>query len=445
MIKRIILSILSFVLIISSFTVTGYSVSDQDKYITGSNTPRTSSEASLLWSRKFGSSYKDSPSTMIVVDDTLIVMSQKYLYKINTTNGKTIKKASMVEIPSFSYTAPTYANGMIFCPLDNGTIQAFDYKSLKSLWVYKDPLGGQSLSTIKYSDGCIYTGFWNDEDQYANYVCIDTTDNNKLSGKESQSAKWTYKSLGGFYWTGCVFSGNSVIIGTDDGTLYANKTSKLLSLDKTTGKLVDSINLIGDQRSEINLIGNNAYFVTKAGYLYNVKINNGKFDSSSIKKLTLGSSSTSTPVVYKNRIYVGVQGLKQSEGYLKVINANTMSIIYTASANGYPQNNVLVSNAYEKETGKIYIYSTYNSPPGGISVYTDSSNQTSAQKSELFKPDSENSAYCISNIVCDNHGTLFYKNDSGLIFAISNGTVKKDSSFKMFFTRIIDFFKNLFG
>lgn len=441
--NKIIATVLTIIILIAS-TVSVFAISENDKYITSYNTPRTSAGSELLWSRKFGSSYKDSPSTITVVDKTLLVMSQKYLYKINSTNGKTIKRVSMVDIPSFSYTAPTYADGIVFCPLDNGTVQAFDYKTLKSLWVYKDSLGGQSLSTIKYSNGCIYTGFWNDEDQYANYVCIDVKDENKFSGRETKSAKWTYKSLGGFYWTGCVFSGNSVIVGTDDGTLYANKNSKLLSLDKVTGKVVDSMTITGDQRSEINLIGNNAYFVTKAGYLYNVIINNGKFDTSSVKRLSLGEASTSTPVVYKNRLYVGVQGSKPSEGYIKVINTNTMTVIYSAPAKGYPQNNILLCNAYEKETGKVFVYSTYNSPPGGITVYTDSAAQTSAQKSELYSPGSEQSAYCVSNIVCDENGTLFYKNDSGYVFAICNGTVKKDSSIKQFFSNIVNFFRNIF-
>ena len=44
---------------------------------------------------------------------------------------------------SFAITPPAYAKGMIFVGLADGTIQAFDAKTLKSLWVYHDPLKGQ--------------------------------------------------------------------------------------------------------------------------------------------------------------------------------------------------------------------------------------------------------------------------------------------------------------
>ena len=95
-------------------------------------------------------------------------------------------------------------------------------------------------------------------------------------------------------------------------------------------------------------------------------------------------------------------------------------------------------------TGKIYIYSTYNSSPGGITVYTDSANKTKAVKAELFTPDSDKANYCISSIVCDENGTLFYKNDSGYIFAVGKKGTGKQNFFVRVFNAIINLFKNLF-
>ncbi|MCQ2471511.1 MAG: PQQ-binding-like beta-propeller repeat protein [Clostridia bacterium] len=412
--------------------------------VTSANTPVSADEAELLWCKQFGTSYKNAPSTMAVVDDSLLVMSGKTLYKLNVKNGKILKQAEMAEAPSYNYTAPFYADGVVYCPLDNGTIQAFNFKSLKSMWIYKDKLGGQSLSPINYSDGCIFTGFWNNEDAYANFVCIDVKDENKKDQKEAKNAKWAYKSLGGFYWAGCDFSGENVIVGTDDGTLYANKPSKILSLNKNTGKLTDSLSITGDQRSSITINGNTVYFVTKAGYLYSVKVNNGKFDSASLKKLNLGGASTSTPVICNGRLYVGVQGKSMKEGSIKVTDPSKMTVIYSAPANGYPQNNVLVCDKNLKDSGKVYVYTTYNALPGGISVYTDSVGQTKAQKAELFNPEGDKANYSVSTIVCDNDGTLFYKNDSGYIFAIANKNRKSESGIKKFFSAIINFFRNLF-
>ena len=77
---------------------------------------------------------------------------------------------------------------MIFSAF-NGGIQAFDADTLESLWVYKDSVGGQSVSPIYYNDGCIYTGFCNygagKDDQY---VCIDVKKRSHQSGYSQTKA-----------------------------------------------------------------------------------------------------------------------------------------------------------------------------------------------------------------------------------------------------------------
>lgn len=52
--------------------------------------------------------------------------------------------------------------------------------------------------------------------------------------------------------------------------------------------------------------------------------------------------------------------------------------------------------------------------------------------------------YCISSVICDENGTLFYKNDSGYVFALRNKT-QKVSFFKKIINAIAKFFKRLFG
>ena len=53
---------------------------------------------------------------------------------------------------SFAINAPTYAEGMIFVGLEDGTIQAFDAETLESLWIYEAPRGGQPNCPIAYKD-----------------------------------------------------------------------------------------------------------------------------------------------------------------------------------------------------------------------------------------------------------------------------------------------------
>lgn len=439
--------LLVFLILCTPLQVSAAYISSSD--IVSAKTPMSAEQTELKWSLKLGSSYKDAPSTQIVVDDTLIVMSGSTLYKLDSDTGEVIKSAEMVETPSYSYTSPTYADGVIYCPLDNATVQAFNYKNLKSLWVYRDELGGQSLTPITYSDGCIYTGFWNDEDLEANYVCIDVKDENIFSQTEAKSPEWTYTSKGGFYWAGAAVYSDAVIFGSDDGTFYDNKPSKLISLDKTSGKTIDTLEITGDQRSGIAIYNSRVYAVTKAGWLYSVKLNSdGSFNDSDVKKLSLGSASTSKPVIYNNRLYVGVQGSGFGKGYLKVIDASTLKLIYSAQTKGYPQNSVLVSDAYVAENGTVYVYTTYNANPGGITVFMDKAGQTSAVSSELFVPEGDKANYCISTIVSAEDGTLYYKNDSGYIFALSNTAnepAEEDSWFVRFFKAIIEFFRNLFS
>lgn len=154
----------------------------------------------------------------------------------------------MVTNSNFNIVPPTYADGMIFVGLSNGTIQAFDAETLESLWVYEDPLKGQPNSPLVYYDGYVYTGFWNSETKAANFVCVSATDENPDDTQEAKYATWTYQQAGGFYWSGAYISDNFVLVGTDDGQSgYLSDTSNLLSLDPKTGKLIDKIgNLNGD-------------------------------------------------------------------------------------------------------------------------------------------------------------------------------------------------------
>ena len=89
-------------------------------------------------------------------------------------------------------------------------------KTLESVWVYQDDKKGQAQSPITYSDGYVYTGFWNGENRDAKYVCVDIKDG---------SFVWGANVTGGFYWAGSVVVGNTLIVGTDDGTclLYTSR------------------------------------------------------------------------------------------------------------------------------------------------------------------------------------------------------------------------------
>ncbi len=431
--KKVFSLLATVVILVSSLSLTAYASENLTSY----KTPTVSS--SLAFSKKFGSKYKAVPTPPLAVDDTVILVSGVKLYKLDGKTGEEISSVKMQGSTLYATSSPLYADGKIFVQLDGGIVQAFDFKTMKSLWVYTDALGGQALCPITYSDGFVYTGFWNGEAEYANYVCLNAKDETPDEETEVKKAVWTYKSLGGFYWAGCCVTEKFAVFGKDNGQNDSTSNSYVVSLDKSTGKQLSSMKVKGDIRSSVTYCSelNSFYVSSKAGYVYKFSVNSSTGKLTSLSSYKASGAITATPVIYNSRLYIGSQ--KGSYGEFLVIDAEKMTKIYSCDMSAYPQATMLVSNAYEKSTGKVYVYSTYNGYPGGITVFSDSAGQTTAEKSELFTPSEDMSQYCISTISASKDGTLYYKNDSGYIFAI---TSKKSSS--SFWENIISFFKTIF-
>ena len=401
--------------------------SDVNMAITSARTPKTPETTVLKWAAKLGSGWSAAPSVQIIVDNSLIVMSGTSLYKLNLSDGSIEKQATMVNSPSFGYTPPTYAEGMIFCPLGNGPVQAFNAETLESLWVYQDPAKGQALSPITYSDGYLYTGFWNSETKDANYICLSVTDEYPSQENESKHATWTKSVPGGFYWAGSVVVGDVLVVGTDDGAGGTSGTSRLYALNKKNGSEISHLDLtgLGDQRSSIAYSDGRVYFTTKGGYLCSAAISSGG-TLSELKSANMGAQSTSTPIVYQGKVYVcagsGVvdETIGKGAGHFIVADAATLKTISAVAMKGYPQCSPLLSTAYEGE-GYLYFYCTYNANPGGISLIKVKTADQSAELVELYDA-AGYEQFCITSVICGADGTLYYKNDSGNVFAVGVST-----------------------
>ncbi len=413
--------------------------------ITSSPTPYDPDEAELLWAVKYGSGYGgNATGSPIIVDDCLITYSGTSLKKVNKDTGEVIAEATMVGSSSYSIVPATYADGMIFMGLSNGRVQAFNADTLESLWVYTDPLGGQPNCPITYKDGYIYTGFWNSEVKDANFVCISVTDEDVDNKTEAKSASWSYKRAGGFYWAGAYASEKFVLVGTDDGQSgYTSESASFLVLDRTTGELVDSKDGIrGDIRSNVSYDpqSDRVFFTSKGGVLCNAKVDWSTGEITDFNQTVIVNTkdteyamSTCTPSVYNGRIYIGVSGNGQFTSFsghaINVYDLNddgSMTLAYSYDIMGYPQTSAMLTTAYEEDTGYVYIYLPYNYTPGGISVLKDQPGQTEALTttdegySEVFTPLSPLSQYCICSTIADEYGTIYYKNDSAYMMAITS-------------------------
>lgn len=405
--------------------------------VTTSVLPDSADNAVLNWATKVGKSWNDGPSPVAIVGDNIVYTSGDKLMRMNKETGVVDSVVGQrAGTNSYAIQPVTYADGMIFSGFDGG-VQAFDAKTLESLWVYKDSVGGQAISPIYYNDGYIYTGFWSSgwsETDSGNFVCIDVKDEDPTKTDEAKSAKWTYTNVGGFYWTGAYATDKFIVVGSDNGT-DDNSPSKVRTFDKETGKVIDSKEAVGDIRSSVSYDKDTDayYFTTKGGYLYKAEINaDGKFTK--LDSIALGGASTSTPTVLNGRAYVGVNGSGWGDykgSVIAVIDLDSFEIAYKAETKGYPQTSGL---GVVNENGYNYVYFSENASAGAIRYVKDKKGVTEVLDAQivngkktapsLFTPTGAQAQYAIADLVADENGTIYFKNDSGYIMAVGSEVEK---------------------
>ena len=425
--------------------------------VTTKKTPVSAEDGMLYWAKKIGSfstgtdgdaSGGSAVSSPILVDGALIVYAGSRLYRINKDTGETLQTGTMAGESSFSINSATYADGMLFVALSNGRVQAFNAETLDSLWIYTDPLGGQSNCPVTVCDGYVYTGFWNGETGDANYVCLSVTDEDPDKPLEAKTATWRYTKAGGFYWAGAYVSKDFMLLGTDDGEQgYTNGYGSILLMDPKTGRVLDRTDKPrGDVRSSICYADGAYYATSKGGDFIRITLSADKRSIAQVDMLALENGvggtamSTSTPVVYKGRAYVGVSGSAQFNSYcghnITVIDlSGKMSIAYRVETKGYPQTSGLLTTAYEKNGNDyVYVYFFDNYTPGTMRMLRDAKGQTTPSlitveeekdtAYAIFTPNGAQAQYAICSPIVDENGTIYFKNDSCFLMAYGS-TIKE--------------------
>ncbi len=392
--------------------------SDTNMAISAAETPADAQHTTLKWANTLSGDWSKAPSAPIIAGDKLVTLCGDELTLLSLDDGSVVKTAKMHGSTSFGLAAATYADGLIIAPLDKGGIEAFDAETLESKWVYTDELGGQASSPVLYSDGKLYAGFWNNEAEDASFVCVDA---------ETGSLDWSYTVKGGFYCAGAVAVGDFVLVGSDDGAKGSEGDGMLRSFKKSYAaseevKPVSSAALTGcgDVRCSLAYSDGRVYFTTKGGYLGSAAVDGASGEISDVKTVSFGAQSTSTPVVYGGYVYFGAGKGFNDPGMFVIADKDSLEVKNTVELKGYVQCSMLLSTAYLESEGYLYFYSTYNITPGGVSLIKVKADDVS--KTELVDifdaAGYEN--YCICSIICDADGDLYYKNDSGTIFCLSN-------------------------
>lgn len=421
---------------------------DSNNAVTDARIPTAAEDGTLYWAMKLGEGFDaDAVGSPILVGGDIITYAGNNLFRVSAATGEILAVGTMDHKSSFSITPPTYANGMVFVALSNGCVQAFNAATLETLWIYKDPMGGQPNCPLTVKDGYLYTGFWNNETANARFVCMTITDEQPGSAAEEKCASWFYTAKGGFYWAGAYVSDDFVLVGTDDGgNGCSDYTSRMLLLDAKTGKLLDSWdNLHGDIRSTVvyDSTTDAYYFTSKGGTFYSMQVSSDlQITGTWSVELRNGTGgipmSTCSPSVYNGRAYVGVSGSSQFGAYsghnITVIDLNSRAIAYSVPTQGYPQTSGLLTTAYEAESGNVYVYFFDNYTPGKLRVLSDHAGQSAPNfvtvengtttAYALFTPTGEQAQYAICSPIVDDYGTVYFKNDSGYLMAFGSGIEK---------------------
>ena len=399
---------------------TSFRGSSTNMGLTSAKTPKIDKTAKLLWQVSSGSGWSASPTPQLLVDGYLYFHSGRKIVKINPKNGEVAASAEIAGSNQYTTNPLAYGEGMIFVLLDDGKVQALNAKTLESLWISEE-LGGQNISPLIYHNGYIYTGTWKAEDKDGVYYCLSVTDEDASKTDEIKHPMWQIKHKGGFYWAGAYATDNYVVFGSDDGTSgYNSPTATLYSVNPTTGKVIDTITgIIGDIRSTIAYADGYVFFTTKAGYLYRVSVYaNGNL--SEAKYFQMSGMSTGTPVVSDDTVFATCSGKDQfnSPGTIYAVDVDTMQKITEAETPGYVQSSMLLSTAYKESEKALYLYATYNKEPGGLyALKYDLGSKTFTGK-EIFTPSGSAVQYNICSPIADADGVIYFKNDSGHIFAL---------------------------
>lgn len=150
--------------------------------------------------------------------------------------------------------------------------------------------------------------------------------------------------------------------------------------------------------SDVVWDGTYYYAMAKSGSLYRISIENGEMQVKQWKIFS-GGSSTCTPVILDGKIYVG--GETNGRGSVSVLDATNGRRLVTYGAPADVKKILISGNA---------IYCVYNNRPGGI---YDVRNQR-----DYFVPAKSMQNYCISTLLQDDAGVMYYVNDSYHFMAV---------------------------
>ena len=376
------------------------------------NTPTTAQTTRLAWTHQVGV----GTASPVKVGDYIYIAGGSTLWKLNAA-GQVQDTAQLAE-PTGIATFLAAGSGKVFVPLDGGRVQAFDALTLEQEWISSAsyfPNYWEVLGTLTYYDGYLYGAagfdmFMIQSDGY--FFCLDAETGQKV---------WAYSSPTtaaerGFYWAGAAVTGTVTLFVGDDGVLVSH--------DAGPGGVIDTADLPGGARSPVLYVETTAgtgvaYVTTRDGYVARVEVAaDGSLGQVTSAPLS-GAMSTSTPVEYRNRLYV-VSGERFASGVVDVFDATTLELLRSTALPGFSQSSPLLSTAAATTVNgyEVYLYVMLNDTSDDVIRITDSERVGAAMTSEvIYRPGGQQS---LNSLTADDAGRLFFVDGQGRFTALAS-------------------------
>ena len=390
--------------------------------VTGADTPTgTTAEAWTFNYKRYADGSYANASEPVIVDGYIYLAVNDQLLKIDCQTGEVASSAKLKA--SVSYTArPVYAKGLVMVPLSGGSVQALTVDKLKTVWMTSAVSAeAQASSSLTVDGDYLYIGTadgTSDITKFVNgfVVCIDI---------QSGKVVWKHNNADeGYYWTGGVVVDGKFVVPTSSGTVEV--------LDQKTGEVLGELALGVTTNSSIVVSqdGKTMYLVTRDGRLHVIS-----FDDSLRSELSLSEKSVdlgltgcaSTPTLLdENTLLIG--GEKGDASALAIVDLKTMGVKLVSGSDGaaLPAGGIKASPLVSKQAEGTYVYFTVNGAQldnkgnrisgGGVYRY-----KMGDAEATLAYDASGHNEYCDSPVVSDRYGNLYYINDSGTLFRLSDG------------------------
>lgn len=387
------------------------------------------------WATHIGTSYIHEVTNPVFLNGFIYIVgalggtsSKEYtIKKIDPATGEIIKEKKMAGGNGYSYFLQT-AGDMIVVQ-EGLTVEAFD-ADLNSLWVTESMESGtQGLTPLNYADGIIYGGTVAPGGKTGCYFAVNMADGKILWKQEAELVYCgSKKNYTGYYWAGAAIIGDYLVYGGEGGRVY--------STNRSNGEIVDRYDISPEDysrsiRSSVAYDGKCIYFTDTNGRLYQVEYDatNGSFGSGKSQIVgekectdSFGSTCTATPVIYKNRLYVG------DSTCLAVFDTNDLSLIYRVkqplNERNSPRYATLRDLRLVADTANncVYVFTSYYNNPGSVVLMKDAPGQTEGELVDFSSLTTQWQQYNASMPIWGPDGTIYLTNDLGYLIAIGKAS-----------------------